>query len=173
MAEEQEKREEFVSLGPVERKVRKRRKAGGTRRDIHTFLAHLRVTGNITASAQAAGRNVRGVYGLRDTDPAFAADMDRALDESVMRLRSKAIVYAEPRGRIPPPREDGEPAEAPMEDFDPNFALKLLAHHGDRTQGRRPRGGPRPKSASPEELLEAGRKLLGILKRRRAMRAAA
>jgi hypothetical protein len=163
-----EERDEYLSR--TTGRVRKRRRDGWTRREIETFLAHLRVTANITASAAAAGKHVRGVYALRDTDPAFAADMDRAFEEGVMRLRSKSIVYAETQGRIPPPRDDGEPAEAPMEDFDPNFALKVLAHHSDRAQGRRPRGGPKPKSASLEELLEAGVKLLGMMKRRRAVR---
>ena len=166
-----EERDEYLSR--TTGKVRKRRKDGWTRHQIATFLAHLCVTANITTSAAAAGKYVRGVYSLRDTDPAFAADMDRAIEEGVMRLKSKSIVYAETRGRIPPPRDDGEPAEAPMEDFDPNFALKVLAHHSDRTQGRRPRGGPKPKSASREELLQAGVKLLGMMKRRRASRAAA
>ena len=163
-----EERDEYLSR--TAGTVRKRRKDGWTNRDIETFLAHLRVTANISASATAAGKHVRGVYSLRDADPTFAADMDRAFEEGVMRLRSKAIVYAETQGRIPPPRDDGEPAEAPMEDFDPNFALKVLAHDSHRAQGRRPRGGPKPKSASLEELLEAGVKLLGMLKRRRAVR---
>ena len=170
MAEEQD-REEFVSVGPVEKKVRKRRKDGWSRRNMRVFLSHYRVTGNISASAAAAGKHVRGVYRLRDTDPAFAADMKAAFEESIMRIESKAIVYAETQGRIPPPTEDGEPAEAPMETFEPNFALKLLAHFRDRRDGRQPRGGPRPKSASKEEFVQAAMKLLGMMERRPAKRA--
>ncbi len=173
MDEEQGEREEFLSLGPVQRKVRKRRKDGWTRRDIRTFLTHYRMTANITGSAAAAGKHVRGVYSLRDTDPEFAADMDRAFEDSLVRLKSKAVVYAETRGKMPPPRDDGEPAEAPIENLDPEFTMKVLAHHRDRVEGRRPRGGPRPKRATREELIAAGAKLLGMMKRRRATRAGA
>jgi hypothetical protein len=166
-----EEREEKISLGPVQKRVRKRRKDGWTKRDMRSFLNHYRVTGNISASAAAAGKHVRGVYSLRAIDPEFAADMAQAQEESLMRLESKAIVYAETKGRIPPLSEGGEPAEAPMETFDPIYALKLLAHHRDRREGRQPRGGPRPKSASIEEFVQAAARLLGMMERRLAKRA--
>ena len=164
-------RDEFVSPGPVRKQVRKRRKDGWTRRDMGVFLSHYRVTGNLTGSAAAAGKQVRGVYRLRATDPGFAADMKAALEESIMRIESKAIVYAETQGRYLPPAEDGEPVEAPQDMFEPNFALKLLAHFRDRREGRQPRGGPRRRSASKEDFVQAAMKLLGMMERRPAKRA--
>lgn len=166
MADGEDGREEFISLGPVEKKVRKRRKDGWTRRDIQNFLAHYRVTGNITTSTAAAGKHVGSFYGLRDRDPVFAADAERARGESLLRLQSKAIVYAETGGKLPPRGEDGEPVEAPMDMFDPEYALKVLALERNRREGRLTRCGPRPRSASKEELVQAVMKLLGMLKRR-------
>lgn len=159
-----EEREEYLSRKTG--RMRKRRKDGWTRRDIQTFLTHYRATANMTASAAAAGKHVRGVYSLRETDAGFVADMDQALQESLLRLKSKAIVYAETGGRVPPPREDGEPAEAPMEMFDPIFALKVLAHDSDRREGRAPRGGQGPRSAGKEELIATLMKLYNMLERR-------
>lgn len=165
-----EERDEFLSRKTG--RMRKRRKDGWTKRDIETFLIHYHATTNIAASAAAAGKHVRGFYSLRDTDPVFAAQVDRAREEGMLRLKSKAIVYAETRGKIPPPREDGEPAEAPMETFDPEFTLKLLAHERDRREGFRPRGGPRPKSVSKEELVQTLMGLFDMIERRVARRAA-
>ena len=164
----EEERDEYVSRKTG--KVRRRRKDGWARRDIDTFLAHYRMTGNITASAAAAGKGVRGVFALRDIDAGFAADMEQALQDCLVRVRSKAIVYAETQGRIPPAREDGEPAEAPMETFDPNFALKLLAHERERHEGFRPKGGPRPKCISKEALVQTLAKLFDMAERRSATR---
>jgi hypothetical protein len=169
MAEGNE-REEFVSRGPVQRKVRKRRKDGWTKRDIETFLAHYRVTSNIASSAAAAGKSASGVFRLRDTDPAFAEGMDKALAEADVRLKSKTVQFIETQGKLPAPGPDGEPVEAPLETFEPNLALKLLAHNRDRLQGRPTRGGPRPKSATPEELVQVMMRLLDMLGRRQAKR---
>jgi hypothetical protein len=166
MADE-EKREEYVSRGPIRRQVRKRRKDGWTERDIEIFLDHYRVTANITASAKAAGKSASGVFRLRATDAGFAERMDSALGEADVRLRSKVAVFAETKGK-PVAKEGGEPEEAPMEDFDPVIALKFLAHNRDRLGGGRQRGGARPKAASEAELNEALMKLLGMMKKRRA-----
>jgi len=168
MAENGNMREEFVSRGPVHRKVRKRRKDGWTQRDIDTFLAHYRVTSNIASSAAAAGKPYRSVFRLRETDPAFAEAMNRALRESDVRLYSKTVQFAETQGKLPSPDPDGEPVEAPLENFDPHLALKLLAHNRDRLQGRPTKGGARPKSATTEELVQVVMRLLDMLGRRRA-----
>jgi hypothetical protein len=170
MAGDGKEREEFVSLSQVQRKIRKRRKDGWTQRDIDTFLAHYRVTSNIASSAAAAGKSSGGVFRLRATDPVFAEAMDRALGEADVRLKSKTVQFAETQGKAPPPAADGEPAEAPLETFDPNLALKFLAHNRDRLQGSRAKGGPRPKSATPEELVQVVMRLLDMLERRQARR---
>jgi hypothetical protein len=81
------------------------------------------------------------------------------------------VVYAETQGKIPAPREDGEPAEAPMETFDPHFALKLLAHERERRDGFRPKGGPQPKCVSKEALVQALSRLFDMVERRPAKRA--
>lgn len=168
----EEEREDFVSGGKNGRQVRKRRKDGWTRAKRTTFLDHLRATSNARASARAAGMTEGSAHKLRDRDPDFAADWDTALREADVRLTGKLIVFVETRGKPVPEREDGEPAEAPMEDFDPDLAIKVLTLNRQSQAGKR-RGGPRPKSASPEELIEAGVRLLGMMKRRRARLAAA
>lgn len=159
-------REEFVSRGPGRRQVRKRRKDGWTKRDIDVFLKHYRLTANVTASAKAAGKSAGGVYRLRETDAEFADQMDTALDQADVRLRSKLAVYAETKGKAFVPAGD-EPEEAPMEDFDPDVAMKFLAHNSNRLAGVRQKGGARPRAASGAELIEALKKLVGMVKKRR------
>jgi hypothetical protein len=173
MAGDGKAREEFVSRGPVQRKVRKRRKDGWTQRDIDTFLAHYRMTSNIASSAAAAGKSAGSVFRLRDADAAFAEAMDRALAEADIRLASKTVQFAETQGKALPKAKDGEPVEPPLENFDPHLALKLLAHNRDRLQGRAAKGGPRPRSAGKEELVQAVMKLIDMLERRQARREAA
>ena len=170
--DEKRESEQFVSRGKTGTQVRTRRRDGWTRRKREIFLDHFRATSNVRASAQAAGMTEGSAHKLRARDPAFAEQWNAALREADVRLTGKLIVLAETGGKPVPEREDGEPAEAPLEDFDKDLALKLLALNRRSQAGKR-RGGPAPKSASPEELLEAGVKLLGILKRRRARRAAA
>jgi hypothetical protein len=172
MSESEEEREEFVSGGKNGRQVRKRRKDGWTRAKRIIFLDHLRATSNARDSARAAGMTEGSAHKLREREPEFAALWNDALREADVRLTGKLIVFAETGGKPVPEREDGEPAEAPMEDFDPDLALKILTLNRQSQVGKR-RGGPRPKSASPEELVEAGVKLLGMMKRRRARLAAA
>jgi hypothetical protein len=166
MAEEPDK---FVSRGKTGAQVRRRRRDGWTERKREIFLNHLRVTSNVAASARAAGMTEGSAHKLRARDPEFAAQWKAALREADTRLTGKLIVLAETGGKPLPEREDGEPSEAPMEDFNANLALKILALNRQSQEGKR-RGGPRPKNASPEELLEAGVKLLGMMKRRRAVR---
>lgn len=154
-------------------KVRKRRKDGWTRRDIETFLAHLRVTGDVSSSAAAAGKSGRAAYNLRAIDAAFAAQMDAAQSEFEAQLESRIALYAQTGGKLPPLREDGEPAEAPLADFDPRLAMDYLNYKRAKKETRGRRGGPRPKSVSKEELVEVFVKLMGMMKRRLAARDAA
>jgi hypothetical protein len=161
-----EEREEYLSR--TTGKMRKRRKDGWTKRDIETFLSHLRVTGHVSASAAAAGKSDKAAYNLRAVDAAFAAQMDAAEGEFEARLESRIALYAETGGKLPPMREDGEPAEAPLENFDPHLAMAYLNFRHAKRESRGRRGGPRPKSVSKEELVETFVKLMGMLKRRRA-----
>jgi hypothetical protein len=168
MAKDEEERDEYLSRKTG--RVRKRRSDGWTKRDIATFLAHYRMTGNVTASAAAVGKSARAAVNLRAVDAGFAAQMDAAEEDYERQLESKVALFAETRGRLPPPREDGEPAQAPLEDFDPQLALDYLKYKRAKREARGRRGGPRPKRVSMDELVETFVKLMGMLKRRRAAR---
>lgn len=150
--ERAEERDEYLSVKTGT--VRRRRKDGWTKRDIETFLSHLRVTGNITASAAAAGKSGSAARNLRAVDAGFAAQMAAAQGEFVARMESKIALYAETGGKLPPLREDGEPAEAPLEDFDPMLAMAYLKYLEAKGESRGRRGGPRAKSVSHEELVQ-------------------
>src|SRR5690349_8596215 len=108
-----EERDEYLSR--TTGKMRKRRKDGWTKGDMATFVSHLRVTGDISASAAAIGKSGRAAYNLRAVDAAFAARMDAAQDEFESGLESRIALYAATGGKLPALREDGEPAEAPLE----------------------------------------------------------
>jgi hypothetical protein len=164
-----EERDEYLSR--TTGKVRKRRKDGWTRRDIETFVGHLRITGDVSVSAAAAGKSGRAAYNLRAIDAAFAAQMDAAQDEFEARLESRVALYAQTGGKLPELREDGEPAEAPLENFDPRLALDFLNYKRAKKETRGRPGGPRPRSVSKDELVEVFVTLMGMLKRRRAARA--
>lgn len=148
-------------------RLRRRRKDGWTRTDERLFLRHLRVTGNVSASARAIGRKPSSAYELRDRDPVFAEGWKKMLGESRLRLHSKLIVYAETGGADPALDEDGEPVEAGFESFDPNLTIQILKLHADsETGGRRGRPGPPP--VSEEELTAALLCRFDQLDRRRA-----
>ena len=166
-----EERDEYLSRKTG--RVRKRRRDGWTKRDIATFIGHYRMIGDVTASAAAAGKSARSANNLRAVDAGFAAQMDSAEEEYQRRLETKVALFAETGGKLPPLREDGEPAEAPLENFDPHLALAVLNYKRAKREARGRRGGPRPKSVSMDELVEIFVKLMGMLKRRRAVRAAA
>jgi hypothetical protein len=161
-----EERDEYLSRKTG--RVRKRRSDGWTKRDIATFIDHYRITGNVSASAAAIGKSARAAGNLRAVDAAFAAQMDAAEEEYERRLEGKVALFAETGGKLPPLREDGEPAEAPLGDLDPHLALAFLNFRRAKKQARGRRGGPRPRSVSKDELVEVFVKLMGMLKRRRA-----
>jgi len=166
-----EERNEYLSR--TTGRMRKRRKDGWTKRDIEIFLSHLRVTGNVSASAEAAGKSGKAAYNLRAVDAGFAAQMDAAEAEFEARLESRIALYAETGGKLPPLREDGEPAEAPLENFDPQLAIAYLNYKRSKRETRGRRGGPRPKTVGKDELAETFVQLMGMMKRRRAARPAA
>ena len=169
--ERAEERDEYLSVKTGT--VRRRRKDGWTKRDIETFLSHLRVIGDISAAAAAIGKSGRAAYNLRAVDAGFAAQMDAAQDEFESNLESRIALYAQTGGKLPPLREDGEPAEARLEDFDPRLAMDFLKFKQAKKETRGRRGGPRPKSVGKDELVETFVTLMGMLKRRRAACAAA
>jgi len=148
-------------------RLRRRRKDGWTRTNERIFITHLRATGNVSASARAAGKKPSSAYELRSRDPVFAAQWDEALRDSRLRLHSKLIVYVETGGADPVYDEDGAPVDPGLENFDPDLALRLLKFHADsETGGRRGRPGPPP--VSEEELNAALLRRFDQLDRRRA-----
>lgn len=159
-----EERNEYLSR--TTGKVRLRRKDGWTKRDIDTFLSHYRMTGNISASAAAVGKSGSAAANLRAIDVGFAAQMDAAQAEFVARMEGKIALFAETGGKLPPLREDGEPAEAALENFDPRLAMDYLKYLQAKGESRGRRGGPRPKSVSQEELVEALAGLFDMLEAR-------
>lgn len=54
------------------------------------FLAALRLTGNVSEAARSADMERRSVYNARESDPAFAAAWDDALDEAADALEAEA-----------------------------------------------------------------------------------
>lgn len=161
-----DEREDYLSRKTG--RVRKRRSDGWTKRDITTFVDHYRITGNVSASAAAAGKSARAAGNLRAVDVAFAAQMEAAEEEYERRLEGKVALFADTGGTLPPQREDGEPAEAPLENFDPHLALAFLNFRRAKKGARGRRGGPRPRTVSKEELVELFVKLMAMMKRRRA-----
>lgn len=162
--------EEFVSRGKAGPQVRRRRRDGWSKRDKRVFLDHFRATCNVSASARAAGKNEKSAWNLRDRDPEFAAEWDAALRGADVRLMAKLVVHAETKGRVVE-SEDGEPAEAGIEDFDPDLAIRLIklrqggpiGRHGHR------RGGP-PQRATKAEVIARLKKQFAALDRRKARR---
>jgi hypothetical protein len=148
--------------------VRKRRCDGWTRRDERMFLKHLRATSNVSASARAIGKSPSTAFDLRDREPAFALKWNEALSEADVRLAGKCIVYAETRGKPVPSGDDGEPADAGMENFDPDFALKLLRYNRERAAGGRRHDGTHRRRASIEDLTASILRYLAVLRKRRA-----
>ena len=148
-------------------RLRRRRKDGWTRTNERVFLRHLRLTSNVNASARAAGKSTSTAYDLRDRDPIFATNWDKALREGRLRLHSKLIVYAETGGNEPEYDGDGEPIDPGMANFQPDVAFRLLKFHAQsETGGRRGRPGPPP--VSDEELNAALLRGFDMLDRRRA-----
>jgi hypothetical protein len=164
-----EERDEYLSR--TTGTVRKRRKDGWTRRDIAIFLGHLRMTGNITASAAAIGKSETAAQNLRAIDPEFDAQVTAAREEYKARVESKIALFAETGGKLPPLDADGMPKEPPLSDFDPRLAMDWLKFLESKEATRGRRGGPRPRCASKEEVVQAVGKLILMLKQRPQPRA--
>ena len=110
------------------------------------FLARLRLTGNIGASARSVGFSAGAVYRRIALWPAFARDVEDALDEAEARLDHRLVAYAHALLRRP---GDAEEAEAPGGDFedvpfDPEAAMRILGFLDRRRSGRTTRGRRRP-----------------------------
>lgn len=104
------------------------------------FLDTLALSGDVTRSAEAAGRTHASAYALRRHDSTFADGWEEALNAAYARLEDELLARAIDVGA----RESGT--------FDQALALKLLLRHEAR--GAR-RNAPReaiPRMASLEEV---------------------
>lgn len=158
--------ERFVSRGKRGPQVRKVRADGWTKAKREIFFTHYAATANASASARAAGMTEGSAFKLRERDGDFAARWDAILRDADTRINGKLIVFVETKGKPVPPREDGEPATAPIEDFDPELALRVLAHNRRRLAGGGRGGGPRPKAAGKAETAASILRLLDAAHRR-------
>lgn len=100
--------------------------AGGrwwSERDDAVFLGTLRATGNVAASARAAGFTAKSAYNRRERRPAFARAWDEALDEAELRLETRVLEEAL---KGTPAMEPGAFEAEEPERFDPWLALSCL-----------------------------------------------
>ena len=105
------------------------------------FLAHLRVTGNVTASAMAAGFSTKTAWNQRGKRADFGRAWDRAVDEAEVRLELRLIEAAAGTMGLPEPDEAAE-----AKPLDLWLAMWLL-RRGERRRGSGSAGAPR---ASPK-----------------------
>jgi hypothetical protein len=105
------------------------------------FLIHLRATGNVTASARAAGFTAKVAHDRRKRLPAFDAACERALNEAELRLGD---VLLEEALKWTSATYEAAFAAEPAEPPDVDRALAILTYWNRKGKGRGPRG---PRSA--------------------------
>jgi hypothetical protein len=150
------------------------------------FFAALRTCGNMAACARLAGFSEKAIWDRRDKWPAFAARMDKALDEAEIALEFRLACLGNNVGAGMDEEGEGEPsviasdakqsmdchvAGAPRNDggsevpFDPEFALKYLKWREEKRRGlrRSPVGAPPP----IEEVSERIARRVQAIKRHR------
>lgn len=101
------------------------------------FFGHLRMTGNVSASARAAGFTPKSAWNRRERLPSFAAAMDAALAESEVHLQGRLTAEAlngtrgmDPGAQVP------AMAAALEERLDVDLALRLLTWRERRARER-------------------------------------
>ena len=107
------------------------------------FLGHLRVTGNVTASAKAAGFTAKSAWNRRERMLSFARAWDSALEEAENRLEGRLVaeVLDGTAGMDPDsPGQEAAAAAAERAPFDVWLALWLLKHWQGQGRIRRRRG---------------------------------
>ena len=111
-----------------------------TERHDALFLAHLRATGSVAASARAAGFTPKSAWNRRDRLPGFARAMDEAREDADLALEFQLCVQAQ-RGKGDDYRADTEP-DVPAEQ-----AIRTL-----RFRENRKRGKHSPRRAKPPDI---------------------
>jgi hypothetical protein len=129
------------------------------------FFASLRVTGNMSASARAAGFTPETVWERRRQWPAFAAAIEAVLEEAEVELEFR---LAKQGSDVAAVAGGGDPAAPPP--FDPEFALKFLKWREEKRRGggRRGRGDRyrRPEPTIEEVRDEVLRRIAAIRRHR-------
>ena len=103
------------------------------------FLIHLRATGNVTASARAAGFTAKVAHDRRKRLPAFDAACEAALADSEMRLGDVLLREA---ARWSAATYEAAFAAEPPEELNVDRALAMLTYWNRKGKGRGPRGPP-------------------------------
>jgi hypothetical protein len=136
------------------------------------FLDHFADSCNMPAAAAATGVTVRAVRKALAEDEAFSEGFDVALAVGYKALEADTLSQQQMAYRLSADApEAANPAEG-KQTFERSIQLLHEYRRRDGSVGRRPSRNNR-KSASAEELLEVGVKLLADLKKRRALLKAA
>ena len=114
-----------------------------TERHDAIFLGHLRITGNISGSARAAGFTPKSAWNRRDRLPGFARAWDEALAESEGHLEGE-LTATVLRGGADPEAIARAMAGARDQWFDVELAIRLLGRREkQRAREERARRGGR------------------------------
>ena len=146
------------------------------------FLAELRRTGNISASARAVRFTPETIWERRRKWPGFAQAMDAVLEEAEIELEFRLARHS--NDVVPVRGESGEaemgtipevgtvPCE-PIPPFNPEFALKFLKWRDERRagRGRRGRGDRYRKEPSIEEVRDEIVRRVAAIRRHRELHA--
>ncbi|HEX8621140.1 MAG TPA: hypothetical protein VF718_04150 [Allosphingosinicella sp.] len=110
-----------------------------TERHDAVFLAHLRSTGSVAASARAAGFTPKSAWNRRERLAGFAAAMDEAREEADLELLFRLAAHAEGKR--------GDDYAGPEGGFDPDRAMRMLSFRDNRK-----RGGHSPRRRRPPSI---------------------
>lgn len=116
------------------------------------FLEWFAATANVKWSANRVGIAYQTVWKHRMSDPAFAEDFERALEQGTARVRAKLI---ETKAKAEPTRIDGDYDAPELGEIDPQVALTILREHGQGISGPLPGGRPRKQGRAPRAATNA------------------
>lgn len=137
-----------------------------TRRTEDRFFAHLRETGNISASARAVGSDKSSVFERYRKWPGFARRWEEVLDETSATLEFRLACQDGAAGGEDAAADAA--AESGRAKFDPELALRFLKWRHEKASGLARRRGTIPKPPSIEEVTEKIVRQVEAIKRHRA-----
>lgn len=142
-----------------------------SKRKEELFFEVLRESGNVAASARAAGVSRAAVWKRRREWPAFARRMEETLEEAEIGLEFRVACLGTNWSQDAPVADFGEPgdadpaAAAAAEAFDPDLALRFLKWRADKKRGK---AGSTPTLPSAEEARERILRGVAALRRHKA-----